>query len=64
MKKLNSLSLGKGLSRSEMKMVTGGKMAYSTSCTSPGQCQAWEICCGMPGETAYCQPCSCGSKCN
>ena len=43
MKKLNSLNLGKGLSRSEMRNINGGKL-FGTSCSNDGYSQM-DYCC-------------------
>lgn len=63
---MKNLKLSKGLSRNEMRGISGGKFIISSglaSCKDKEDCPSGEICCGMPGETAYCQGCPCGHKC-
>ncbi len=46
-----------------MRAVRGGSGISSKKCIDLSDCATGEICCGMPGRTAYCQPCPCSHKC-
>jgi hypothetical protein len=61
---MKNLKVLKGLSRNEMRGISGGKLPeFVASCKDRDDCPSGEICCGMPGQTAYCQTCTCGQKC-